>query len=193
MLSAPALKSDISPFRIAHTSAQTALDPKTSIQPQINKYVSFTGNSLRQFLAKHPPKFTQPLFATVASLRLPRVSFADCRFHEHNGALYALSSSSSSGVRVSLNIQDGGSLAGKDCSEAISIQSGSARYISFSSIAGARLVCGVIDFLPNRSEARCGPSIYRFTVSHHYRSASALWPLDCRNSFKGKPALVKML
>jgi hypothetical protein len=71
MLSAPALKSDISPFRIAHTSAQTALDPKTSIQPQINKYVSFTGNSLRQFLAKHPLKFTQPYL--LQSLR------SDCR------------------------------------------------------------------------------------------------------------------
>jgi hypothetical protein len=45
MLSAPALKSDISPRRIAHTSAHTALEPNTSIHAQMSKYVSFTNFS----------------------------------------------------------------------------------------------------------------------------------------------------
>src|SRR6185312_454776 len=41
MLSAPALKLDISPLRIAHTSAQTAVAPKSSPLPQISKYTNF--------------------------------------------------------------------------------------------------------------------------------------------------------
>jgi hypothetical protein len=41
MLLAPARKSCISPFRIAHTSAHTALAPKTTMLPQISKYEIF--------------------------------------------------------------------------------------------------------------------------------------------------------
>ena len=41
MLRAPAQKSCISPFRIAHARAKTALAPKTTMLPQISRYAIF--------------------------------------------------------------------------------------------------------------------------------------------------------